>query len=67
LRANFSACFLGYGVFFTKQFVVFSSVFSVWKFFLEILLLLMEKIAKYMKSKKLKKKGKKKPLVWTAF
>jgi hypothetical protein len=33
VESKFSACFLGFGVFLTKQFVVFSSVFSVWNFF----------------------------------
>jgi hypothetical protein len=53
VESKFSACFQGFGVLFTKQFVVFSSVFCVWNFFLETLLLLMEKLAKYITSQNL--------------
>lgn len=49
VESKFSACFLSFGVFFIKQFAVISSVFFlIGIFFLELLLLSLEKLAKYI-------------------
>jgi len=52
VKSKFSACFLGFGVFLTKQFVVLSSVFSVWNFFGEIFAIFNVKTTKIYKIKK---------------